>query len=327
MSQVRLSGWSVSWAMTSLEGHMTTGDSTRAFTTVGREGEVGPAGDLSRTDVLTALRSVTQGRIYDLEVERFRGMPIHPAHPQMEVVSFRTPRGIRNQGDQEWLKTRNSANMSFISELVMGTVHSGTHIDAFAHVTVGEDNHWHGGFSADDHLGDWGPLKGDASALPPIITRGVLIDVAGHKGVKVLEGSEGISSGDLKDALAAQSTELRPRDAVLIRTGYCSLYPDGERMKPYFGSGINADAARWLADQGAVVVGGDTESLEQLPSADPENPHIVHTVLLIEHGIHIVEMVYLEDLAADKQYEFLFIACGLKIRGATGSMIRPIAVV
>ena len=306
---------------------MSTSDSTRAFSIIDREGEVGPAGDLSQTDVLAALRGVTQGRLYDLEVERFRGMPIHPAHPQMEVVSFRTPRGLHNQGDQEWLKTRNRANMSFISELVMGTVHSGTHIDALAHVTVGEDNHWHGGFSADDYLGDWGPLKGDATALPPIITRGVLIDVAGSKGVDVLEGSEGISSDDLKAALAVQGTELRARDAVLIRTGYCGLYPDAERMRAYFGSGINADAARWLADQGVVVVGGDTESLEQLPSADPDNPHIVHTILLIEHAIHIVEMAYLEDLAADKQYEFLFIALGLKIRGATGSMIRPIAVV
>ena len=306
---------------------MCTSDSTRAFSVVGREGEVGPAGDLSRADVLAALRGATQGRIYDLEVERFRGMPIHPAHPQLEVVSFRTPRGIHNQGDQEWLKTRNSAKMSFISELVIGTVHSGTHIDALAHVTVGEDNHWHGGFSADADLGDWGPLKGDATALPPIITRGVLIDVAGHQGVDVLKGAEGISSDDLKAALAVQGTELRPRDAVLIRTGYCGLYPDAERMRAHFGCGINADAARWLADQGAVVVGGDTESLEQLPSADSDNPHIVHTVLLIEHAIHIVEMVYLEDLAADRQYEFLFIALGLKIRGATGSMIRPIAVV
>src|SRR5581483_1622939 len=121
--------------------------------------------------------------------------------------------------------------------------------------------------------------------------------------------------------------ELRPGDSVLIRTGYGSLYPDAERMKAHFGAGIDADACRWLAQQDVVVVGGDTESLEQLPSADPQNPHIGHTILLVEQAIYIIEMLYLEDLAADKQYEFAFVALPLKIRGATGSMIRPIALV
>lgn len=306
---------------------MATSAPKRAFSAKGREGELGPVGELGPADVLAALGSVKEGLVYDLEVERFRGMPLHPAHPQMEVVSYRSPRGIRNQGDQAWLNENNGANLAFISELVLGTVHSGTHIDALAHITVGDDDHWHGGFTAAEHLGDWGPLKGDATAIPPIISRGVLIDVAGHKGVEVLAGSEGISSDDLKAALAAQGVELRPRDAVLVRTGYGSLYPDAERMKPHFGAGINADACRWLGAQGVVVVGGDTESLEQLPSADPQNPHIGHTILLVEHAIHIIEMLYLEDLAADKQYEFAFVTLPLKIRGATGSMIRPIAIV
>jgi kynurenine formamidase len=284
-------------------------------------------GDLEPADILAALGSVKEGLVYDLEVERFRGMPLHPAHPQIEIVSYRSPRGIRNQRDQAWLNEDNGANLAFISELVLGTVHSGTHIDALAHITVGEDDHWHGGFTAGEHLGDWGPLKGDATAIPPIISRGVLIDVAGHKGVDVLAGSEGISSADLKAALAAQGVELRPRDSVLIRTGYGSLYPDAERMRPHFGAGVNADACRWLGEQGVIVAGGDTESLEQLPSADPQNPHIGHTILLVEHGIHIIEMLSLEDLAADRQYEFAFVALPLKIRGATGSMIRPIAIV
>jgi kynurenine formamidase len=306
---------------------MATTAPKRAFTLKGREDEFGPAADLSPADVLAALGSVKEGLIYDLEVERFRGMPLHPAHPQIEIVSYRSPRGIRNQGDQAWLNEKNGARLAFNSELVLGTVHSGTHIDALAHITVGDDDHWHGGFTADEHLGDWGPLKGDANVIPPVIGRGVLIDVAGHKGVDVLPGSAGISSDDLKAALAEQGVELRRRDSVLIRTGYGSLYPDAERMQPHFGAGINADACRWLAEQGVVVVGGDTESLEQLPSADPENPHIGHTILLVEHAIYIIEMLYLEDLAADKRYEFAFVALPLKIRGATGSMIRPIAVV
>jgi kynurenine formamidase len=292
-----------------------------------RSAEQGPITGVGDSDVLAALQLAQSGRLYDLEVERFRGMPLHPSHPQMEVVVFRTPKGIQNQRDQEWLNENNSSNMAFISDLVLGTVHSGTHIDALAHVTVGEDNHWFGGRPAAENLGDFGPLVCDASAIPPIITRGVLLDVAGWKGVEVMEKGEGISADDLQAVAAAQGVEVRPKDTVLMRTGYVSLYPDPERMAARFGPGIDSSAARWLVDRGVVCAVADTESLEQIPCADPNNPHAVHTILLIENGVYIVEMANLEELAADKVYEFTFIALPCKIRGATGSMIRPIALV
>jgi kynurenine formamidase len=292
-----------------------------------RSAERGPIQNVGPADILAALSLVSTGTLYDLEVERFRGMPLHPAHPQMEIVSFRTPRGIQNQGDQEWLKGNNSENMAFISDLVIGTVHSGTHIDALAHVTVGEDNHWYGGHKAAENLGDFGPLVCDASSLLPILTRGVLLDVAGHQGVDVLAKGQGISAEDLQAVAAAQATELRPKDTVLIRTGYVSLYPDAALMAEHAGPGIDRSAARWLVEQGAVAVAGDTEALEQGPCADPNNPHAVHTVLLVENGVYIMEMVNMEQLAADRVYEFLFVALPCKIRGATGSMIRPVALV
>ncbi|HMJ37736.1 MAG TPA: cyclase family protein [Baekduia sp.] len=292
-----------------------------------RTAEQGPIAGVGDADVLAAIALARQGRIYDLEVERFRGMPLHPAHPQMEVVSFRTPKGIQNQGDQAWLNENNSDNMAFISDLVVGTVHSGTHVDALAHVTVGEDNHWYGGNAAGEKLGDWGPLVCDATAIPPIVTRGVLLDVAGHLGVDVMDKGHGISASDLQAVAAAQGVQLRPKDTVLVRTGYISLYPDAERMAQHSGPGIDSSAARWLVEQGVVCAVGDTETLEQIPCADPNNPHAVHTILLVEAGVYIVEMANMEQLAADKAYEFLFVALPCKIRGATGSMIRPIAIV
>lgn len=292
-----------------------------------RSAEQGPIKDVGATDVLAALAIVSSGTLYDLEVERFRGMPLHPAHPQMEVVSFRTPLGIQNQRDQDWLNDSNSENMAFISDLIVGTVHSGTHIDALAHVTVGDDNHWYGGNKASEKLGDWGPLVCDATALPPILTRGVLLDIPGYKGVDVLGKGEGISAEDLQGCATAQGVEVRAKDTVLVRTGYTSLYPDADRMAEHAGPGIDSSAARWLVDQGVVAVAGDTEALEQLPCADPNNPHAVHTILLVQNGVYIIEMARMEELAADKVYEFAFIALPLQIRGATGSMIRPIAIV
>lgn len=292
-----------------------------------RSDEQGPARKIGPAERLAALSLVKEGKLYDLEIERFRGMPLHPSHPQMEILAFRTPKGIQNQGDQEWLKENNSENMAFISDLVVGTVHSGTHIDALAHVTVGEDNHWFGGNSAADHLGDFGPLVCDASAIPPIITRGVLLDVAGHLGVERLAKGQGISADELRAVADSQGTEVRPGDAVLVRTGYVSLYPDADLMADNFGPGIDKSAATWLVEQGVVTVAGDTESLEQIPCVDPNNPHAVHTVLLIENGVYIIEMLNMEELAADKVYEFLFVALPCKLRGATGSMIRPVAIV
>lgn len=292
-----------------------------------RSDEQGPIKNLGQDDLLAAFSLVKQGKVYDLEVERFRGMPLHPAHPQMEVVNFRSPEGIQNQRDQEWLNSKNAENMAFISDLIVSTVHSGTHIDALAHVTVGEDNHWYGGNRAAEKLGDFGPLVCDAGAIPPVMTRGVLLDVPGHRGVDVLEKGEGISAGELQTVAAAQGTELRPGDTVLVRTGYVSLYPDAERMAEHAGPGIDKSAAAWLVEKGAVAVAGDTEALEQSPCAEPENPHAVHTVLLVENGVYIMEMVNMEELAAAEVYEFLFLALPCKIRGATGSMIRPVAIV
>ena len=296
-------------------------------TTGNRSEEQGPAKELGPAELLAAMSLAKEGKLYDLEVERFRGMPLHPAHPQMEVVSFRSPQGIHNQGDQEWLKQNNSENMAFNSDLVIGTVHSGTHIDALAHVTVGEDDHWFGGHKASEKLGDFGPLTCDAAAIPPIISRGVLLDVAGHLGVPVMEKAQGISAEELAEVADAQGTEVRRGDVVLIRTGYVSLYPDAEQMAAHYGPGIDKGAANWLVEKGAVAAAGDTEQLEQAPCADPNNPHAVHTVLLIENGVYILEMVNMEELARDKAYEFLFVALPCKIRGATGSLIRPVAIV
>lgn len=289
--------------------------------------EQGRVRDLGPDAVLAALGAVREGRIYDLEVTRFRGMPLHPAHPQMEVITFRSPRGTRNQGDQTWLEENNSEGVRFISEVVSGTVHSGTHIDAFSHITVGPDDSWYGGFSANDWLGDWGPIKSDASSIPPIITRAVLLDVAKHRGVPVMQAGEGISGDDLQATMEAQGTEIRDGDAVLIRTGYVSLFPDAESMGTHFGPGIDKSAALWLAEKGIVAVGGDTESLEQIPCLDPSNPHAVHTVLLAQNGIHMIEMLDLEQLSRDDVHEFTFVVLPLKIQGATGSMVRPIAIV
>jgi kynurenine formamidase len=274
--------------------------------------------------VLAALSLVKQGRVYNLDCGRFPGMPIFPGQPPFQVLSYRTPRGIANQGDQAWLG-ENEPGFYWQSEMVMGTVHSGTHVDALAHITCGERHEWFGGANSEEDLGDFGPLRGDATEIPPIIARGVLIDVAGARGVDALPAHEAIGPDELAASLADQDVEIRGGEVALIRTGYLSGWPDADFIAAHEQAGIDRDAGLWLADQGVVAVGADTEALEVLPSTVAGNPHPVHIALLNERGIFIIEMVDCEELARDRMYEFCFVCLPLAIRGATGSMVRPVA--
>jgi kynurenine formamidase len=272
-----------------------------------------PIESLTARDALAAISLIEEGRVYDLDCGRWHGMPVWEEHAPMQVLSYRTSHGLAVQGDQEWLGAeRNHVNLGWNSELVSGTMHTGTHIDALSHVTCGPDSHWFGDTPASEALGDFGPMTHDAAAIPPIVARGVLVDVAGAKGVP---------------ALPAQGTEIRAGDVVLVRTGYLSVWPDRAGMADHGGAGLTLDAAELIADAGAVAIGADNESLEQEPSTIEGSPLPVHVELLVNRGVLILELVFLEQLARDGVHEFAFICLPLKVRGATGSMVRPIAMV
>jgi kynurenine formamidase len=279
-------------------------------------------------EVLSAMRLVKQGRIFSLARDRFPRMPVFPGHPTFEVLSYRTPQGIRAAGDSPWGPV-NDAGLGYMSEMVMGTTHSGAHIDAHAHMTVGADDRWNGG-SAQRHLGDFGPLRGDATEIPPLWRRGVLYDVPAHRGVEHLRRGEAVTAQEVEEIEAATGAAAGSGDVALVRTGYMRHWPDAERMAEHRGPGPDESAARLLAERGVVATGSDTETFEVQPAPDmgePANPQPVHTLLLIERGIYIMESLDLEGLAKSGAREFLFVALPLKIRGATGSMIDPVAVI
>jgi len=270
---------------------------------------------------------VRTGRVFRLARDRFPKMPLFGGHPSFEVVSYRTPQGIRAAGEQPW-GPPNDAGLGYMSELVIGTTHTGAHIDAHAHMTVGDDDRWHGG-SARSDLGDFGPLRGDATEIPPLWRRGVLYDVPGHRGAGSLDAGEAVTAAELEAIERADGVAAGEGDVALVRTGYLAHWPDPEALDAHRGAGPDLSAARLLADRGVVATGSDTETYEVQPAPDrgtPANPQPVHTLLLIDRGIYILESLDLEALAAAGVREFLFVALPLAIRGATGSMIDPIAV-
>ena len=140
-----------------------------------------PAADAAAPDparVLAATGLVRAGRMFRLARERFPGMPLFPGHPPFQVLSYRTPQGIRAAGDRPWGPV-NDAGLGYMSELVLGSQHTGAHIDAHAHMTVGPEDRWHGGARGDATSATSGRSPGDATEIPPLWRRGVLYDVAG----------------------------------------------------------------------------------------------------------------------------------------------------
>jgi kynurenine formamidase len=285
--------------------------------------EVGPAAHIAPSKILEALALVRQGRVYDLDTGRWPGMKLPESAAPFQVVSYRTPAGLRV--DQQFPSMVNTpAQYAWIDELVIGSVHSGTHMDALSHVTIGTDDHWYAGSNAANHLGDFGVTRCDGASIPPIVTRGVLIDVAHYLGLDVLPAGHRITEAELGGSLSRQGVKLESGDAVLIRTGYMQVWQTAND-RDFYGSGLGLEAGCWLADQGVVAIGVDNDNVEAIPSEDALVATPLHIELLTRRGIYLVETMYLEALARDFVYQFLFLCFPPRIQGTTGAHVRPIA--
>lgn len=296
----------------------------------GPNDDIGALNAVTDQKVMAALRIPKQGKVYDLGVLYDRASFQWAGHSPAEVMSFRTPEGLKRQ-DLEKISgqkvTAWHSNAVFINDNV------GTQIDSLCHITTGEDNHWYNGYREAQWGGDFGPRKACADKMPPIITRGVLIDVAGAKGQVPLPSEYAIGPDELKAVLSQQRVDVQPGDAVFIRTGIMSLWgesgSDKAKLAPHDSAGITVEAAKWLVEEkGAVLIGADTSGLECVGKCWKAGQfYPVHVYLLVEQGVYIGEFHYLEELARDKVYEFLYMGATNKLRGATaGFTMRPVAI-
>lgn len=280
--------------------------------------EIGTLNAMSNQSRFDVLRLVSDGSVYDLGVELFVGMPdccsAAFGDPGYQIMMIHAP--ARAEGAEV---------VSHTSEAIFMNTHTGTHMDGLTHFGL-RGKIWNG-VSAEDALGVRGWRKSGAEKYPPIIARGVLIDVAGAKGLERLPASYSITVDDLQAALAKQGSELLPGDVALIRTGQMTTWPDRKGRNLFEEPGLGLEAARWLAEERQVMMlGADNYGLESFPSALPDNFAPVHTYLLAERGMPFFEMMWLEDLAKDEVYEFLFVGAPLKLRGASGAPVRPLAI-
>ncbi len=306
----------------------------------GKDDEVGALNEMTDASRLAALRIADRGRTFDLGVTYDRTSYKWPGHSPGEIITFRSPEGVKRQRDLPALVNDNADKLAWHSAALFINDNVATQIDGLGHITTDDDNHWYNGFKESDWGGNFGPRKADATTIPPIIARGVLIDIAGAKKLDALPSNYAITVDDLRAALAAQKTQLKPGDVVLIRTGTLRYWGetggDHAKIGQHDSAGITLETAKWLVEEnGALFVGSDTSGLEYGPTEKDNaayrakyrsfNP--VHRYLLVEQGVHIGEFHYLEDIARERVYEFCYVAATNKIKGtAAGFALRPLAI-
>jgi kynurenine formamidase len=288
-------------------------DSQRCPSKWGAGDERGSANLMTRDQVLKAARLIRIGEVIELgQVLDPAAMPFFPGR-QLSILTKRTnvlPQSNRRISNEEMV----------IGE--MGQI--GTQFDGFSH--QGIDGGFYNCFKQEQIATRNGFSKLGIENVGALMTRGVLIDVAALKGVDILPDSYEITVQDLRDALARQNMSIQAGDALIVHTGWGKLWGKDNARYMKTDPGLGVAAAEWLATQSPMLVGSDNWSVEVNPNPDPKISSPVHQILLAVNGIHMLESLKLDELAAKRVYEFAFILEPLKLRGATGSTVAPIAV-
>jgi len=271
------------------------------------------SGNLMKPEtVLRAARLIRTGEVIELGQVLHGSMPFFgPRIFNMQVKRTNVlPESNRRWSNEEIVTTE------------LGQV--GTQIDGFAHQTIG--NGLYNCFKLEDTATRTGFTKLGIENAGALMTRGVMIDVAALKGVDMLSDTYEITVQDLQAALKRENLALQAGDAVIINTGWGRLWGKDNVRYMKTEPGIGVAAAEWLVRQDPMLVGSDNWGVEVVHNPDPQLNEPVHQIMLVVNGVHLLESLKLDELAAKRAYEFAFIVQPLKIQGATGSTVAPVAV-
>jgi kynurenine formamidase len=258
-------------------------------------------------------------RIFDLEQPRTAEMPVFPAH--QPGYSYLLHRHHEDEYEPEQAGPRTSA-----SGVIICMEHTGTHIDALCHQA--DALKLYGGIIVDGEVQTpRGFTRLGVEEIPPIVAPGVLLDVAASKGVDSLEAGYAVTDRDLEECQERQGVNVEPGSVALVRTGNARFWDEPERYLA--GPGMASSASYWLAGKQVLAVGADNMAWDVPGVRDPELGCLLpgHLILLVRRGIYIIENLRLDELAAAGHHGFRFVCTPLKFVGATGSPVRPIALV
>jgi kynurenine formamidase len=267
---------------------------------------------MNAESVLRATKLIRTGTVFELGYVLSTTMPFFGTR-KFDLITKRT---VINPGTN-----RRGSN----EELIYGEMGQiGTQFDTFSHQTIGDS--LYNCFKLDDIQTRNGFNKLSVETVGMLMTRGVLVDVAALKGVPGLPDNYEITPADIEAALKRQKMTLQAGDAILIHTGHGRFWGTDNARYVKSSPGIGVAAAEWLAKQNPMLVGADNASVEISPNPDAKVSLPIHQIMLVVNGIHLLENLKLGDLAAKSVYEFAFMLQPMKMQGATGSTVAPVAV-
>lgn len=278
----------------------------------GPEDQLGMVNLITPEAVVEGAELVRNGRIYNLSVPLGPDTPTHPIRPAPQHYVKFVPDAQGGVGYGE-------------DVLVLST-HSGTHVDALSHFWV--EGQMFNRQSA-EHVSAFGAFANSIDAVPPIWTRGILLDAAAARGVEALEPGDVITPADLERCCELEEVSHKAGDAVLVRTGWFRTYAEDRARWAAGKPGLGGAAINWLIERDVAVLGIDTTAAEPDPPDPADGPAgmaIAHLTFLHQHGGYLIETLDLEELGKDKVYEFLFVAAPLRITNGLGSPLTPLAV-
>jgi kynurenine formamidase len=287
-------------------------DEARCPSRWGAADERGAANHMKPETVLRAVRLIRTGEVFELGRVLAPSMPLNGPR-RFELLTKRTfmnPQSNRRGSNEEIVYSE------------IGQV--GTQFDGFSHQTIGDS--LYNCINQSEVATRSGFTKLGVEKVGAIVTRGVLVDLAAFKGAEMLPDTYEITTADLQQALARQNVTLQPGDAIVLNTGWGLLWNKDNARYSRTSPGLGAAAAEWLARQDPLLVGSDTAAVNVTPNTDPNVSNPVHQIMLVVNGIHLLENLRLDELAARQVYEFALVVQPLKIQGGTGSTVAPVAI-
>lgn len=278
--------------------------------------EMGAGIHLTPEKTLAALALVQEGLIHDISHDTFAGAPFMPPNQTPFLMSiFASWRDTIRRRRTAGFTNEMGTNL----ERVEMTMHTGTHVDALGHVSVG--SRMFGGLDAEEEVTNLGLTTLGAEHIPPMITRGILFDVGGEDG---LSAGEVVSVADLERAAERGSFAPEKGDVAMIRTGWGRHYETDNARYVAGEPGIDVAAAEWLIERGVVAIGADNMAVEVLPNPDSKLVMPVHQLALAEHGVWLIENLALEGVVRDRLFVSCFAMLSPRFRGVTAAPVRPV---
>ena len=284
----------------------------------GRYNEIGKIKDVNKNAIKKATELIKNGKIFDLGMEINENISVEKEDSfHFKMLFESTPEDIK----KSLRKIENNSRISASNEVVMGSIHSSTHIDALCHMHL--DDKVIEKFNINDSRTSKGWEKCGSETIPPIIGRGILLDIAKYLNKEKLEDNYIISLDEVKSYLKDKNISIRFGDIVCVRTGKIKDFYKKDYRKS--GPGIGPEASEWLCSQGMCVLCLDYFNVDGNPLRDYNN--CTHIQMLYRNKVYLIEDIYLEELSKESVLDFFIICSSIKFTGTSGSWVRPIAII